>query len=444
MRPALRILALLVTAVLPAALGFPGAAHGADVYDQLQYPSTLKFAPDGRLFCGEVFSGRLFVFADTLATTPSLWATLPVPPSGERGLLGFTFHPQFPDSPYVYIFHTNPSPLFNRVVRMRDSAGVGTHYTILVDSLQAGSAVHAGGRMGFGPDGLLYVTCGDQGVIDNAQDLSNPYGKILRFTSMGRPAPGNPFGSQNPIVAYGVRSPYGFCFDSKTGNAYFTDNGPNCDDELNFYQYAANYGWGPGDPCGGQLPGTKLPMWMVTPTIAPTGVCVYRGSRLPYYDGNLFFGSYNWGTIYRVVLAPSQPDVAQSVQVFTTLPEGALDITEGPDQCLWIATLSTIWRLGADAVLGAEDRLPNALWMPGPSPFTDRVALAARGSVLLRSLAVFDAAGRRVRSFAGPFPVSPVWDGRDESGREVPAGIYLLRAETATGPATRRVVRLAE
>jgi hypothetical protein len=64
--------------------------------------------------------------------------------------------------------------------------------------------------------------------------------------------------------------------------------------------------------------------------------------------------------------------------------------------------------------------------------------------VLIRSLAVFDAAGRRVRSFSGPFAVSPVWDGRDESGREVPAGIYLVRAETATGPAMRRVVRLAK
>src|SRR5690349_12830922 len=121
------------------------------VHDPVAFPSTIRFAPDGRMFMLETFTGRVMVYADTLADTASVWATLPVFADGERGLLGMAFHPQFPDSPYVYLYHTNPDPIENRLVRMRDSSGVGVGYTILVNGLTAWSSTHQGGRLAFGP-----------------------------------------------------------------------------------------------------------------------------------------------------------------------------------------------------------------------------------------------------------------------------------------------------
>jgi quinoprotein glucose dehydrogenase len=412
------------------------------VHDSVAFPSTIRFAPDGRLFMLETFTGRVMVYADTLADTASVWATLPVYPDGERGLLGLAFHLQFPDSPYVYLYYTNASPLENRLVRMRDSSGVGVGYTILVGGLSALSSTHQGGRLAFGPDGMLYMTVGDQFVPANAQDVSLPYGKVHRLTSMGRPAPGNPFGPGNPEVTYGNRNDFGLCFDPLTGQGYFTENGPDCDDELNFLQFAANYGWGPNYVCGAQPAGTKLPMWSATPTVAPTGICMYRGALLPY-DGSLFFGTFNAQSVYRAIVDPAHPDAAISVQPFIQFADPVLDVIEGQDQRLWVATTTQIWRIGPPPPPTSVGPDPIALhWGVAPNPFRSRIALAASGGTDLRRIEIFDLAGRRVRRFEGPFHDALWWDGSDANGRSLPAGVFLVRAESATGVAVRRVIRL--
>jgi aldose sugar dehydrogenase len=418
------------------------------VHDQLDFPGTLRFAPDGRLFYCEVFSGRVMVFHDTLSTsTPTVWATVPVKSGGDWGLEGLAFHPNFPDSPYVYLYHTNPDNFRNRLVRMTDSAGVGTHYTVLFDNILAWSQTHEGGRLVFGRDGLLYMTVGDQYVPSNAQDTSssNPLGKVLRLTPMGQIPPDNPLGPNNPIAVYGVRNSYGFAFDPATGEAYFTDNGPTCDDKVEHFVMGANYGWGPADTtCGTQPAGTMLPMWSITPTIAPTGICVYRGDSLPAYDGNIFFGCYNETVVRRVVLRPGTTDVVDSVEVFTDVNDAVLDVTEGHDQGLWIASASAIWHVaGIRLTVGVGPRSSSVAWSLGPSPFTTRVALALNGAASLKRIDIVDVCGRRVRSFEAPIASSLMWDGRDQRGTAVPAGVYLVRAETAAGLAVRRIVRLA-
>jgi glucose/arabinose dehydrogenase len=444
MPPRLHIALALFALVLLApnvALSQSGNASAHLVHDSLEFPGTIRFAPDGRLFYLEVYGGRVMVYHDSLSAQPSVWATIPVEASGERGLLGLAFHPQFPDSPFVYLYHTNPAPLFNRVVRMRDSAGVGVQYTILLDSLSALSASHESGRLAFGPDRMLYVTVGDQDIA-NPQNLASPLGKILRLTTTGRPAPGNPFGPLNPVVAYGIRNSYGLCFDSVTGQGYFTENGPLCDDELNYFQFAANYGWGPNDSCGTQPAGTKLPMWTISPTVAPTGVCAYRGNALPY-DGNLFFGTWNERQVLRVVLARNRPDIADSVQAFLQFTERVVDVTEGRDQCLWVATETQIWRVGPSPAPLAVPPVSSArAWTLGPNPFRGRVALALTGGAAIRKLDIFDLLGRRVRSFQGPIPSAAAWDGTDAARHALPAGIFLVRAETPTGYQTHRLIRL--
>jgi len=440
----------IVSALLALCLGAPSISRAVDnveiqlMHPDVAFPSTLRFAPDGRLFVLETFTGRVIVYADTAATTPTEWATIPVSAVQERGLLGIAFHPQFPDSPYVYLYHTNPDPLVNRVVRMVDSAGVGVQYTILVDGLTAWSDTHQGGRMAFGPDNMLYCTVGDQGRADYAADVTSPYGKIYRMTSTGKPAPGNPFGPNNRAAVYGVRNDFGLCFDKYSGQGYFTENGPDCDDELNFLQIGSNYGWSPEDPCFGQPAGTKLPMWTITPTIAPTGACIYHGP-FSALEGNLIFGSYDTNFLYRVYLNSFQPDVADSVVQWINLNDPVLDVTQGPDGWLWAATATSIWRLSAQPItLSVPPGQVAQNWSVGPNPFRGRVALAAAGGDALRRIDVFDISGRRVRSFQGPFHDGMPWDGTDADGRSLSTSVFLVRATTTSGTTqVRRVIRLA-
>ena len=98
----------------------------AEVMHEAFLPSAIRFAPDGRLFQLELWTGDIRVFPDTLASSAStVWAHLPVITDGERGLLGFDFHPDYPDSPYVYFLHSDPADTASRIVRLRDTGNAG-------------------------------------------------------------------------------------------------------------------------------------------------------------------------------------------------------------------------------------------------------------------------------------------------------------------------------
>jgi len=417
----------------------------------LAMPTTIRFAPDGRLFYTELSTGRIMVFAHGTDPMPSVWATVPVAGTGEHGLLGMTFHPDFPDSPFVYVFHTGPTGIHNRLARLREQNGVGTGYTVLIDSLFASSIGRFGGRLAFGPDRLLYLTIGDCGFSGAPQDTSNTIGKILRLGFTGKAAPGNPYGPNNRVAALGVRNPYGFCFDPVTGYGYFTDNGPTCDDEVNRFVVGVNYGWGPADFCGGQPAGTYLPMTTFTPTLGLTGCTMYRGSTYnSFFNGNMFFGSCNDGSVRRVVCHATSPttSVADTVEVWLTVPYAetqVLDVVTGIDGRIWFSTFDQIWRVmeppsGPVAVEGEPQREEVAV-IPNPSWGEVRFALA--GGETFDGLELVDLAGRDVRRWSGPVSGTVVWDGRGSDGRVLGAGVYWLRGECGRRSTTRCVVRVA-
>lgn len=453
MRPLAAVSALTLALVLVSIAPRTSSADDPSLYvvetvhSVLDPTVAIRFAPDGRMFFLELWTGRIRYFPDTTtASTPRTWATLPVAFGPEKGLVGIAFHPQFADSPWVYLFHTLPGgPVgdYNRIVRMRDSAGVGTQLTVIRD-LGTGTNHHNGGRLEFGPDGYLYVTHGDADTISNADNPNVIRGKILRLTTMGQAAPGNPFGPGNPVVAYGIRNSFGLCFDSVTGNGYFTDNGPSCDDEVNYFQMGADYGWGVGDVCGSQPAGTMLPMLNYSPTIAPTGAWVYRGSRVPSLRGNLFFCGFNDFILRRAFINPVNPAVVDSVQNLWEAPNQLLDVTEGPDGYLWVLSTFEMYRvrlnLLVDVPEGAGGARTLAAW---PNPFGSRVTFSLAGRGSLRRLDILDLAGRLVRHWDLPAAAGLIWDGRDSGGRSLAAGVYLVRATSSSGEVlTRRVVKV--
>lgn len=197
----------------------------------------MAFVPDGRLLFTEKNTGNVRVVQGGILL-PTPWATVRVSSSGERGLLGITVDPNFVTNRFVYVYHTNPSPLANRVIRFRDSLGRGVDSTVILTApITTGATNHNGGNLHFGPDDKLYVTIGEYANPLYSQDLRVVMGKILRLNRDGTAPPDNPFYNDSiadkRIYCLGLRNSFDFAFDSLRRFLWATENGPTCDDELN-------------------------------------------------------------------------------------------------------------------------------------------------------------------------------------------------------------------
>jgi glucose/arabinose dehydrogenase len=271
----------------------------------LDGPSGFEIAPDGRIFILER-SGKIKIFKDG-QLLPQPFADLPSEATGDRGLIGVAFDPEFGvANHYVYFYYTGLD-LLNRVVRFDASTDVGTNgpYTIFRTE-SVSQQLHVGGTLRFGPDGKLYLAVGDNGYPSNAQDLSNPHGKILRINRDGSIPTDNPFygqaGKDGAIWAYGFRNPWRFQFDDATGRLYGGDVGDYTWEELNRIVKGGNYGWPLREGvCTADCAGFIDPIHAYNhngESAAITGGPVYRGRMFPpEYQGRVFFGDYAKGFI---------------------------------------------------------------------------------------------------------------------------------------------------
>jgi glucose/arabinose dehydrogenase len=246
-----------------------------EVVADLDVPWGLAFLPDGSALVSQRDSAQVVrVYPDGSAA--GVGAVEGVAPNGEGGLLGLAVDPGFPEEPYVYAYHTADSD--NRISRLEydpENGGGGFGGTeVVLDGIPSAS-YHNGGRIGFGPDGLLYVGTGDAGREDLSQDTDSLGGKILRITADGEPAPDNPFG--NPVYSYGHRNVQGLAWDDE-GNLYATEFGQDEFDEVNLIEPGGNYGWPEVEGAGG---GDEYvdPLLTWSPAEAsPSGAAVAGGS----------------------------------------------------------------------------------------------------------------------------------------------------------------------
>ena len=238
--------AAMLTAVPAQAAPPTGFQNTLVASTGLDSPTGLAIAPDGRLFVLERAGTVKIVKNGQLLAQP--FANLPSAASGDRGLLGIAFDPQFGvANNFVYFYYTGLD-LLNHVVRFDGSGDVGTDGPREIFTTESPSQLlHVGGSIEFGPDGKLYLAVGDNGYPANAQDLTNPYGKILRINPDGSIPTDNPFyaraGSFRAIWAYGFRNPWRFQFDPATGQLYGADVGDASWEELNHVVAGGDYGW---------------------------------------------------------------------------------------------------------------------------------------------------------------------------------------------------------
>ncbi|MBL9079351.1 MAG: PQQ-dependent sugar dehydrogenase [Planctomycetes bacterium] len=305
----------------------------------LDNATAMAFAPDGRLFVTERVTGNIRIVRDGVLE-PQPWATVPTtsgPSWSEQGLLGIAIDPAFLQNGYVYVYHTDASGQESRISRLQEFGGIGTNRTTLspngaLPSIQ----YHNGGPLLFGRDGTLWVATGDGLGSNNAQNLAEWRGKVLRFEVPNLTVPtNNPFPG-SPVWSYGHRNQFGLALHPVTGELFQTENGGALMDEINRIVAGGNYGW-PGAEGQETVPNPAWvdPLAWYQPSVAPTGCAFYSGSNYPAsYQNRFFFTEWNQGRIRMVTLdAAGQTVTAQSV--FDQQPGSGYAVTMGPDGNLW-------------------------------------------------------------------------------------------------------------
>ena len=295
-------------ATLPAGFAETRIATG------LASPTAMAFAPDGRLFVTQQTGALRVIRNGSLLAQPFL--TVSVNSSGERGLLGVAFDPNFATNNFVYVYYTtSTSPVHNRLSRFTASAAnpdvvaAGSEVQLLNLPNLSSATNHNGGAIHFGTDGRLYIAVGENANSANAQSLNTTLGKILRINADGSIPSDNPFlgqttGMNQAIWAMGLRNPFTFSIDRTNGRIHLNDVGQDTWEEVNQGVAGSNYGWpqteGPNPP---GVAGVRYPIHTYQNAgnfCAITGATFYRPVTATFpaeYAGRYFFGDFCGGFI---------------------------------------------------------------------------------------------------------------------------------------------------
>ena len=494
----------------PATL--PAGFTDTQLAGSLDQPVALAIVPDAgpapRILFAEQKTARVGLIVGANVSTVGVVPDVETS-GGERGLLGITVDPAFPLRPFLYV-HATDTRGGGRVAISRftltgdlDHSGAGlltfeppSRYDVLAD-LPDDADFHNGGTVRFGPDGMLYVSLGDDGVRCDAQSPDEPAGKILRVdvsglpAGPGGPAPfalltpgGNPYASDPDSSArlvwtLGLRNPFRFHIDAATGALFVADVGENQWEELTrFPAGGLNGGWPwregpePFGSCSGQPPAFTEPIAVYDHSEGAVVISagVYRAPassavRFPAaYEGNAFYLDYYTGFMRRLVGSgsiwspappvPGQPNADDwgrgfgAVSDVRALPDGSMiyvrqsvSYAGGTGEVRRIAYPQT-------AAVPPQDAAALAFATPRPSPSRGAVTFAWTQPVEARvRLAVLDVTGRVVvvlEDGAG-LPAGAherVWDGRGAGGARVHPGLYFARLDVAGDTRAARVVRL--
>lgn len=296
---------------------YPTGFVQSNVVSGLSNPTAVAFAPDGRAFICQQTGALRIVKNNLLLPSPAI--TLSVNSSGERGLLGLAFDPNFTNNGFLYLYYTATAPVHNRICRFTVVGDViDPASEILLMALENLSATnHNGGGMAFGPDGKLYIAVGDNAVSSNSQSVNNRLGKILRINTDGTIPTDNPAaidglgataGVNRAIWCAGLRNPYTLTFQPGTGILFVNDVGQNTWEEINDCTIAGkNFGWPntEGNFTQASFPNFTLPVYAYShgsasgQGFAITGGTFYNPPTSKYpsqYIGKYFFMDFstNW------------------------------------------------------------------------------------------------------------------------------------------------------
>ena len=303
-----------------------------------QYPECIAFPRhgDGPFFFTEKNSGRVRVFNGTLQ--PRTLLTVPVETDGPQGLLGITFSPSYPDTPYFYVFYVRSPDRLGIIERYRDSTGTAVDPTLIAIVPRRDEATgNNGGILGFGPDGKLYITVGDhQTHPEFAQDTSSrhvPWGKILRLNPDGSYPADNP-NLFKPFWAIGLRNGQGMTFDAGTGDLYVAEGGSAVPNKIFRVRKGDNLGWPKAVREGDARQAHPLVEFSADRAPDLTGIALYRGDAFPALRGKLLVAGNAVPAVWTGTFVRGGDSVM--IEKFYSFPTGFADLQVGPDGCIYL------------------------------------------------------------------------------------------------------------
>jgi aldose sugar dehydrogenase len=350
-----------------------------EVKTGLANPWSLAFLPDGRMLVTQRGGSLLLLSADGQTSSPVAGVPV-VETAGQGGLFDVALDPAFATNQRVYLSFaerdsTNAALNGTAVARADlDTAALTlSNVTVIFrQTPKVQSTGHFGSRLVFDTGGYLWVTTGDRQLDSErgyAQDLARGNGKVMRITTSGAPAPGNPsfmtMGAQAGIWSYGHRNVQGAARHPATGELWTNEHGPQGGDEVNRTLAGRNYGWplvsygqeyGTLTPVGMlSMAGTEQPLsyWETIDgspwtggqksSIAPSGMAFYTGDAIAEWKGNLFVGALAGTALWRLVLDGNT--VVSRERLYAARNERIRDVRQGPDGWLYLLTDSTNGKL---------------------------------------------------------------------------------------------------
>jgi glucose/arabinose dehydrogenase len=318
-----------------APTGTPDLSSPQTLATGIDVPWGMAFLPDGSALVGQRDRAVILQVTPGGGEPREAYRMPGVEAAGEGGLLGLAVARDYAQTRWVYAYYTAAKD--NRIARFR--LGSDERPEVIFEGItKAGN--HNGGRIAFGPDGMLYVGTGDAALPSRAQDPESPNGKILRLTPDGDPAPGNPTAG-SPVWSMGHRNVQGLAW-SADGTMYASEFGQSRLDEVNRIEPGKNYGWpeveGRGDDSRYANP---LVTW-ATSEASPSGAAIAGGT--------LYVAALRGQRLWTVPLAGGEPEAE-----FTGKYGRLRTVAVAPDGALWLTTSNT--DRGPEARPGGDDRI---------------------------------------------------------------------------------------
>ncbi|RQP14000.1 PQQ-dependent sugar dehydrogenase [Parapedobacter defluvii] len=333
----------------------------------LDRPWGIAVLPDGRFLITQK-GGTLRIAAQDGALSEAITGLPKVNSNGQGGLLGITIDPAFESNRMVYWVFSQDTPngTLTAVAKgtlAADEKHIENAQVIYQATPAHKSSLHYGGRILFDKEGYLFVSTGERSDIvtrPQAQDLNSALGKVLRITTDGKPAPGNPFEGRSDarpeIYSYGHRNVQGLAFHPVTGDLWETEFGPRGGDEVNRIQPGKNYGWPTitygleysGEKIGDaiqQHEGMEQPVYYYDPVLSPSGITFFSGNSIPEWENNLFIGGLSSIHIARLVIKDNK--VVGEERLLEDQGQRFRDVQQGKDGALYAVTdEGRLYRIG--------------------------------------------------------------------------------------------------
>lgn len=328
------------------------------INSSLESPWGICNLPDGRLLITQK-GGTMRIVSTSGDAGSNITGIPPVNAQGQGGLLGLCVDPAFAQNRMVYwVFSENTNAgTLTAVAKGRlasDEKSIENATVIYRANPAANSTLHYGGRILFDKTGNLVVSTGERSIMATrpfAQAANTALGKIVRITTSGAPAPGNPSftasGALPELYSMGHRNPQGIAFHPVTGELWASEHGPRGGDEINKVTPGANYGWPTitygieysGEVIGDaiqQKEGLMQPVYYWDPVISPSGITFYKGDRIPEWENNLFVTSLSATHIARLVIKNDK--VVGEERLVASENQRFRDIVQGNDAALYAVT----------------------------------------------------------------------------------------------------------